>query len=159
MLPSRDVTGPNLLDDPLRFERPVPPCAIVIFGASGDLTRRKLIPAFYRLAHQRRLPHGCAIVGVSRTPMNDDQFRDRMRDSVARFLDDAPFDPDVWAGFALCLFYCPADVTAPASFEALRSRIEQIERERQTEGNLLFYLATHPGQYEPAARAIGLAFS
>ena len=62
----------NPFQDPLRFERRVPPCAIVIFGANGDLTKRKLIPALYRLAYERRLPPGFAIIGNSRTGMSDE---------------------------------------------------------------------------------------
>jgi len=70
----------NPFQDPLRFERRVPPCAIVIFGANGDLTKRKLIPALYRLAYERRLPSGFAIIGNSRTGMTDDAFREKMKE-------------------------------------------------------------------------------
>ena len=66
----------NPFSDPLRFERRVPECTIVIFGATGDLTKRKLMPALYRLALDRRLPESFSIVGTSRTPMSDDEFRD-----------------------------------------------------------------------------------
>src|SRR5258708_2514395 len=72
----------NPFQDPLRFERHVPPCAIVIFGANGDLTKRKLLPALYRLAYERRIPPGFAILGSSRTAMSDDDFRAKMRESV-----------------------------------------------------------------------------
>ena len=70
----------NPFQDPLRFERQAPECAVVIFGANGDLTKRKLIPALYRLAYDRRLAAGFAVVGTSRTPMTDDQFREKMRE-------------------------------------------------------------------------------
>ena len=63
--------------DPLRFERRVPECAIVIFGANGDLTKRKLLPALYRLAYDRRLSAGFAVVGISRTPLTDESFARR----------------------------------------------------------------------------------
>ena len=66
------------LQDPLRFNRKTPPCAVVIFGANGDLTKRKLMPALYRLAWEGRLAPGFAVVGISRTPMTDEEFRDRM---------------------------------------------------------------------------------
>src|SRR6185437_5361653 len=72
----------NPFADPLRFERRVPECAIVIFGAAGDLARRKLLPALYRLAYDRRLPASFAIVGTSRTPLSDDEYRQRMLDAV-----------------------------------------------------------------------------
>src|SRR6266540_4032405 len=95
----------NPFHDPLRFERRVPECAVVIFGANGDLTRRKLMPAIYRLAYERRLPPGFAVLGISRTPMSDDDFRGKISSSVAKYLEDSPFDKDVWASFAQGIFY------------------------------------------------------
>src|SRR5512136_1428011 len=95
----------NPFQDPLRFERRVPPCAIVIFGANGDLTKRKLLPALYNMNRDRQLPPGFAVIGNSRTPMSDDQFRETMGESVKRFLDDTPFDADLWSGFAKGLYY------------------------------------------------------
>ena len=78
----------NPFQDPLRFERRVPECVIVIFGANGDLTKRKLMPALYRLAYDRRLSAGFAVVGISRTPMSDDEFREKMREAVEEFSED-----------------------------------------------------------------------
>src|SRR5260370_40504789 len=86
--------------DPLRFERRAPPCAIVIFGANGDLTKRKLMPALYRLAYERRIPAEFAVIGNSRTAMSDQQFRDRMREEVSHFLEDAQIDAGAWESFA-----------------------------------------------------------
>src|SRR5947209_11904690 len=93
-----DMPLENPFQDPLRFERRIPECAVVIFGANGDLTKRKLLPALYRLAYERRLSSGFAVLGISRTPMTDDQFREKMSESVAKFLEDSPFDKQVWAG-------------------------------------------------------------
>src|SRR3954447_1720950 len=86
----------NPFQDPLRFERRVPPCAIVIFGANGDLTKRKLIPALYRLAYERRLPPGFAIIGNSRTGMSDEAFREKMKEALHEFVEDTPFDDRLW---------------------------------------------------------------
>src|SRR6266498_4711318 len=86
----------NPFEDTLRFERRVPECTVVIYGANGDLTKRKLLPALYRLMYERRLSPGFAVVGISRTPMSDDQFREKMRESVRKYLEDSPFDNDVW---------------------------------------------------------------
>ena len=69
----------------------MPECAVVIFGANGDLTKRKLLPALYRLAYERRLSAGFAVVGISRTAMTDEEFREKMRESVKEFLEDSPF--------------------------------------------------------------------
>src|SRR5229473_579785 len=104
------MTEPNPFQDPLRFRRRVPPCIIVIFGANGDLTKRKLLPALYRLAYERRLHPAFAIVGNSRTKMSDDDFREKMRESVQSFLENSPFDPDLWQTFAKRLFYQAGDV-------------------------------------------------
>src|SRR5580658_9147438 len=98
------------LQDPLRFNRKTPPCAVVIYGANGDLTKRKLMPALYRLAYEGRLAPGFTVIGLSRTPMPDDEFRSRMKESVAKFLEDSPFDEELWKSFAQGLFYVAGDV-------------------------------------------------
>ena len=98
----------NPFADPLRFERRVPECAIVIFGAAGDLAKRKLLPALYRLAYDRRLPASFAILGNSRTPMSDDDYRERMRDAVKQFSEDGAFDEELWKRFAANLHYVAA---------------------------------------------------
>src|SRR5882724_5157287 len=125
----------NPFQDPLRFERKMPECAVVIFGANGDLTKRKLLPALYRLAYERRLSSGFTVLGVSRTPMTDDAFRDRMRESVKKFLEDSPFDEDVWRAFAQGLFYVAGDVADAALYSGLAHRLEEVEHSRHTGGN------------------------
>jgi glucose-6-phosphate 1-dehydrogenase len=130
---------------------------MVIFGANGDLARRKLIPALYRLAHQRLLPPGFAVLGTSRTPLTDDAFRDKLRGSVAGFLDDPPFEPPVWDALAKALFYVPGDVGDPELYARLAAKLGALEGQFQTSGNALFYLATQPSQYAPIAQGIGAA--
>jgi glucose-6-phosphate 1-dehydrogenase len=103
------------LQDPLRFNRKAPPCAVVIYGANGDLTKRKLVPALYRLAYEGRLAPGFAIVGVSRTPMSNDEFREKMHESVKKFLEDSPFDEDLWRSFAQGLSYASTSKALPKS--------------------------------------------
>ncbi|MBS1857078.1 MAG: glucose-6-phosphate dehydrogenase [Acidobacteria bacterium] len=145
----------NPFQDPLRFERQAPECAVVIFGANGDLTKRKLIPALYRLAYDRRLAAGFAVVGTSRTPMTDDQFREKMREAVEKFSEDTPLDEDVWGAFARGLYYIAGDVKDPGMYQTLAAKLEQVEGERHTGGNVLFYLSTQPSQYAIIARGIG----
>src|SRR5262252_1850796 len=82
------MANDNPFQDPLRFERQAPECAMVIFGAHGDLTKRKLMPALYRLAYDRRLAAGFAVVGISRTPLTDDAFREKMLEAVKEFSED-----------------------------------------------------------------------
>ena len=151
------MAAANPFHDPLRFERRVPPCAIVIFGANGDLTRRKLVPALYRLAYERRLPAGFAVLGTSRTPMNDDQFREKMKSAVTEFLEDSPFDENIWREFALNLYYQPGDINDHQAYTALRNRLGAIEQQRHTSDNVLFYLSTQPSYYEATAEGIGAA--
>ena len=102
---TRAATAENPFQDPLRFERRVPECVVVIFGANGDLTKRKLLPALYRLAYDRRLSAGFAVIGISRTPLSDDEFREKMLESVKQFSEDTKFDEDVWKAFAGGLHY------------------------------------------------------
>src|SRR4051812_35568662 len=129
-------TSPLL--DPLRFERRVPPCAVVIFGANGDLTKRKLVPALYRLAYERRLPPAFAILGNSRTQMTDDQFREKMCADVKEFLENSPFDEELWNAFANKLFYVAGDVSDPAMYRAIAERLASVETEQKIDGNVLF---------------------
>jgi len=147
----------NPFQDPLRFERQVPECAVVIFGANGDLTKRKLIPALYRLAFDRRLSAGFAIVGISRTAMSDDQFRERMKEAVQKFSEDTKFDEGVWDAFAAGLFYVAGDIGDKQLYENVAAKLKDIEEQRHTGGNVLFYLSTQPSQYAPAALGLGAA--
>ncbi len=147
----------NPFQDPLRFERRVPECAVVIFGANGDLTKRKLMPALYRLAYDRRLSAGFAVVGSSRTPMTDEQFREKMLDSVKRFSEDTKFDSDVWDAFAAGLFYVAGDISDKGMYERLATRLADIEGARHTGGNVMFYLSTQPSQYAPITQGLGAA--
>jgi glucose-6-phosphate 1-dehydrogenase len=147
----------NPFQDPLRFERQAPECAIVIFGANGDLTRRKLMPALYRLAYDRRLSAGFAVIGISRTPLSDDQFRDKMLESVKQFSEDTAVDADVWAAFARGLYYVAGDIGDAALYQRLGQKLTAVEGERHTGGNALFYLSTQPSQYAQAALGLGAA--
>src|SRR6267378_3277626 len=122
------MTAANPFQDPLRFERRVPECTVVIFGANGDLTKRKLLPALYRLMYERRLSPGFAVVGISRTPMSDDEFRVKMRESVQKYLEDSPFDDDVWAGFSKGLYYMSGDLNDPDMYTRLANCLAEIER-------------------------------
>jgi glucose-6-phosphate 1-dehydrogenase len=149
------MTAENPFHDPLRFERRVPECAVVIFGANGDLTKRKLMPALYRLAFERRLSPGFAVIGISRTAMSDDQFRDKMRESVQKFLEDSPFDENIWSSFAQGLFYMAGNVDDAKCYSDLKACLEGVQKERRTGGNVLFYLSTQPSQYAPTALGIG----
>jgi len=151
------MANENPFQDPLRFERQVPECAVVIFGANGDLTKRKLMPALYRLAYDRRLSTGFAVVGSSRTPLTDDQFRENMQAAVKQFSEDTDFDGDVWKTFAQGLFYVAGDVGDSGLYDGLRQKLTAIENERHTGGNVMFYLSTQPSQYAEISHGLGVA--
>src|SRR5229473_3071361 len=129
----------NPFQDPLRFQRRVPPCAIVIFGANGDLTKRKLIPALYRLAYDRRIPPGFAVIGNSRTSMTDEQFRAKMREALDEFAEGTPIDENLWNDFSKSLSYFAGDIHDPDCFTLLGQKLKEVEHTRHTEGNVLFY--------------------
>jgi glucose-6-phosphate 1-dehydrogenase len=145
----------NPFVDPLRFERRAPPCAVVIFGANGDLTKRKLLPALYRLAYERRIPPNFAVIGNSRTAMSDDDFREKMREAVQQFLEDSPFEADLWESFAKNLFYIPGDLGSIDLYQKLATKLAELETSHQTGGNVLFYLSTQPSYYGPVVKWLG----
>ena len=156
------MVDPNPFIDSLRFERRIPECTIVIFGANGDLAKRKLLPALYSLAHDRRLSAGFAVAGNSRTPLSDEDFRARMKQSVKDFSEQDQYDEEVWRSFERGLYYVPGDVKDPAYYSSLKERLEAISSERRTGDNVLFYLSTQPSLYGPIVQqleAAGLARS
>jgi len=130
-----------------------PPCLLVLFGASGDLTRRKLIPALYGLFRERLLPPEFAVLGVSRTAYSDEEFREHLRDGMREHAPDR-FDPGIWDSFASRLCYHPADIGDPDGGRSLAGRIGSLCRSRDIPGNLLFYAAVAPRFYAPIVRRI-----
>jgi glucose-6-phosphate 1-dehydrogenase len=136
------VTQENPLLEGLQLRRTPDPCAFVIFGASGDLSHRKLIPALYSLAYRRLLPQKFAVVGVARTEMSDDQFRTTMEAAVKEFGRD-PFRSDVWDPLADGMRYVAADFAQEAQ-ERVEACLTEIDEERGTGGNRLYYFAVPP---------------
>jgi len=122
-------------------------CTIVIFGASGDLARRKLMPALYELAVHEGLARRVAIVGFARTKMTDDAFRDEMTDSVRKNSGSTPVDEDTLRTFAQSFAYVPGGYDQPEAYQRLTQRLEELDRQRHLEGNRLYYLATPPDVY------------
>jgi glucose-6-phosphate 1-dehydrogenase len=130
-----------------------PPCAMVLFGASGDLTKRKLIPALCNLARQQLLSDDFAVVGVARTEMTTDAFRARMSEDI-RTYGVGPLDAKLWERIESRLHYVAGDVTKPESFRELARMLGEIEQRHGTRGNVLFYLATAPEHFCPITRAL-----
>lgn len=144
--------SPEQLHNPLRegiATRSVPDaCTIVIFGATGDLTHRKLIPALYNIAADGELPPGVAVVGMARREKTDDAFRTEMGEAVRKYSRQTVRD-ELWDNFARSLFYHISDFADAQGYEHLRERLDQLEKERGTSGNRLFYFAAAPDQFEP----------
>ena len=152
---------PTANDNPLRagmrIEHAAPPCAVVIFGATGDLTKRKLLPALYRLSAERLLPAEFAVVGVARDQKSDEEFRTLMREAVSEQEETEEVDEAVWQSFAGGLFYIPGDFSEPATFKQLGEILARVEAERQTAGNRIYYLATAPDFFGLIAKQLGQA--
>jgi glucose-6-phosphate 1-dehydrogenase len=138
----------NPLREGLATERIPPPCSIVIFGASGDLTKRKLIPALYNLAVSRLLPPGANVVGFARRPKSDDDFRAEQKENVAKFSRRKPLDETVWNDFAQGLFYCQANFNDPEGYVKLKQMLDKLDKERGTRGNRVYYLSVPPSEFE-----------
>jgi glucose-6-phosphate 1-dehydrogenase len=130
-------------------------CALIIFGASGDLTKRKLVPALWSMFQSRVLPEPFAVIGVARSEMSNEQFRARMREAVTEFARVQPPSAKVWERFAQALFYYSGDPADPALYPALAEYVRRVERERGTTGNRLFYLATPPSVYPHLVARLG----
>jgi glucose-6-phosphate 1-dehydrogenase len=128
-------------------DKVAPPAVLVVFGASGDLTSRKLMPAVERLALRRLLPAGFSVVGVARTEMADDDFRERMRATVEKLGGGGDEAGPVWAAFTGGFRYVAGDYGEAATFDRLKTVLDELDRERGTSGNRLYYLATPPGTF------------
>ncbi|HEX2439046.1 MAG TPA: glucose-6-phosphate dehydrogenase [Methylomirabilota bacterium] len=133
------------------------PFSLIIFGASGDLAHRKLIPALWSLYAARTLPEPFHIIGTGRTEMSNEAFRTKMREGVKQFARLKVPNDNVWSRFANSLSYVAGDPTGPDLYGKLRERIEEVERGREDAGNRLYYLSTPPSLYDPIVGQLGKA--
>ena len=143
----------DLRENPLRAtstgRKRAESCALVAFGATGDLMKRKLMPAIYSLAAEGMLPAGFSLIGVSRSDWSDDDFRKAMRDAANTYSRRRPVDETVWNSLAEGMRYESADFTDPDSESKLKPMLEQSDALRHTEGNRIFYLAVPPKTFRP----------
>lgn len=130
------------------------PHTIVIFGASGDLTSRKLIPALFRLFEKGRLPANTKIVGVARSEFTDESWRNSLAESTAKFATDG-FPPEAWQAFAGNVHYQQGDVQAAEEVTRLAKRLSELEAGQAHER--VYYLSTAPSLYQPAIAQLGAA--
>jgi glucose-6-phosphate 1-dehydrogenase len=134
-------------EQPQSSEQSGDPCILVLFGASGDLTKRLLMPALYNLKCDQLLPERFAIVGIALDELSTDEFRNRIGATFHQFNTRGDVDPAAWDAFARCLYYTPGNFADPAAYERLAQVVSRLDAERQTNGNLLFYLATPPSVF------------
>jgi glucose-6-phosphate 1-dehydrogenase len=144
----------NPLLEGLRLRRTAEPCTLTIFGASGDLTQRKLFPALYALAVRHLLPERFGVLGVARSEMSSEDFVARMREAVAEHGRDE-FREDVWESLAAGVRYVATDFSDDAGWDSVVERLDELDRERDTNGNRIYYLAVPPPAFEEIVRHIG----
>jgi glucose-6-phosphate 1-dehydrogenase len=133
---------------------PAPPNVMIIFGAGGDLTRRKLIPALFHLCNARLLPESFAVLGLDRLAMDDDAFRGHLAEHIRDHL-GAVFDQAVWDRLLGRVHYMKIDMLSEADYEHLCERLMKLDAERATDGNYLFYLAIPPSLFGPVTDHLG----
>jgi glucose-6-phosphate 1-dehydrogenase len=145
----------NPFREGLEQERAPEASCLVIFGASGDLTQRKLIPGLYSLAHDGLLPPGQTIVGIARPEHTDESFRAAMREAVEKHARVQPVDDAVWENFAQGLFYVQGEFTEPEAYMRLRRRLDEFDKTRGTGGRRIFYLAVPPQFFPVVSKLLG----
>ena len=133
------------------------PATMVIFGGSGDLSKRKLVPALFELHREKQLPPTTAIVGYARTGESDETYRAEMKAALAEFARKKPVEEAEWISFASRLFFFRGDLTIPKNFTNLKARLGAIEKERGLPGNRLFYLAIPPSSIGVVVKNLGQA--
>ena len=147
-----NLLEPNPLREGLEQERVPDASALVIFGASGDLTQRKLLPALYSLAHDGLLPAGQTIVGMARAEMSDDEFRANMRAACDKHARVRPVDEAVWESFARGLFYVQGEFADREAYARLRGRLAELDGPRGTGERRIYYLAVPPDFFDDIAK-------
>ena len=132
-----------------------PACGIVIFGASGDLAKRKLIPALYQLACDKLLDDKSYVVGFSRSAMTDEQFRDEARDAVNKFARTKPVNDTVLKSLSSRLFYVAGDYGSKEAHEQCAKKMKEVDKQLGIDANRLFYISTPPGTFDPIINCVG----
>ena len=138
----------NPLSEGLHDYRVADPSLMVIFGATGDLSGRKLLPAVYNLAKQRLLPAGFAVVGAAIDDLSDEAFRKRAADLITKFSRTQPVEPQVLQAFLDSVFYVKVDFGKLDDFKSLQRKLDELDHSRHVAGNRVYYCATPPPTYE-----------
>lgn len=135
----------------------VSPTAIVIFGATGDLTHRKIIPAFYHLMRNKKLPEGFAIIGYARRPKTSEVFRAELKAALDEFSHTKPVDDEIWSQLARHIYYQESDLEDLTGYQKLAETLKSLPESKFYQGNHLFYLATSPNYFSTIATNLAAA--
>ena len=152
-MPETENPGQASGTRPSESRKPAEPCSIVIFGASGDLTARKLIPALYHLFKDKQMPSSFRVIGFARREKTDDSWRQELRAALDQFSRTKPVDDKVWSAFAKNISYCQGDLTETPAYQKLEKMLTGFG-EAPLRENLLFYLATQPSQFGEAVQQL-----
>ena len=149
---------------PRRQAKPADPCAMVIFGATGDLTKRLVIPALYNLSRTKVLPERFALIGVARAEGTAESWRDQLYDTLKSFVGNATTEFDVeqideaaWKRLAEKMVYVRGDLNKPELYDKLRSALEEADKAHGTQGNAIFYLAVADRLFGSVVQQLGKA--
>jgi glucose-6-phosphate 1-dehydrogenase len=153
---SADQPQANPLREGLSTRAVPQPCSVVIFGATGDLTHRKLVPALYNLAADGELPPAVAVVGFARRPKTDEEFRKELEEAARKFSRQGVRD-EIWNTFSQAIYYHQSEFSDQDGYKKLAERLDKIDKERGTRGNRLFYFAAAPDQFEPILKNLKAA--
>ncbi len=145
------------LPEGIQTRRNPDPCVMVIFGASGDLTERKLIPALFYLSREKLLPENFSVIGCAKTGYTSDTFRDKMRDGVRKYLRLSPSDEAAIDGFVQKVHYISGDFGTLPAFNTLKDKMDELDRSHNCCGNRLFYLSTPPSFFPVIVNNLGEA--
>jgi glucose-6-phosphate 1-dehydrogenase len=144
--PAEVLRAENPLEQGLPLQRSTQSCVLVIFGASGDLTQRKLIPSLFRLRKQGLLPHNLSVIGISRSPLTDAEFRDRVKPEGGG---------EDWESFARRLYYLPGSYADGTCYQKLQEKLTSLQKERDIPPNVLYYLAVSPQAFPVVVSQLG----
>jgi glucose-6-phosphate 1-dehydrogenase len=136
--------------------RPSDPCVMVIFGSTGDLTKRKLVPALYNLAADKLLSPSFAVIGIGRTQLSTEEFRHRIDVDMREFA-TSPIEPQQWSRILSAIYYLCGDLQDPGTYVKLSQLLQQVDKEHGTRGNYFYYLATAPNFFGEVVRQLGTA--
>lgn len=152
---NRGTMFDNPLEEESRSSKTVDPCIVVIFGATGDLTARKLFPALYNLAREGQLPPHFAVVGFARRQKTHEQFRQEMHEAVNEFSRVKPVDENLWSSFMNQIYYHTSNFDEDNGYDGLRNFLNDLDKQLGTKGNRIFYLSTQPSFFPTIIEHLG----